>query len=148
MIRPALLAILVIFTAAARAEPWTGGFYRGIGEFHVYGKSADMKVVKDIVDFSVEKGLVLHAHCDEEALWRELSYRMDVADERRLSSAWKALFARHPTRFVVGSDSWINPRWESYSSLMAGYREWLGDLPSGVAERIAWRNASELLSSK
>jgi len=160
------------------------GIYKGIGEFHVYGKSAATRVMKDIVDFSVEKGLVLHAHCDEEALeilyghnpkarviwahtgfstplprleelfakypalWGELSYRMDVADERRLAPAWRAFFIRHPTRFVVGSDTWVIQRWESYSSIMAGYRDWLGELPREVAERVAWRNASELLSSK
>jgi len=160
------------------------GYYRGIGEFHVFGRSAATKVVKDIVDFSVEKGLVLHAHCDEEALeilfahnpkarviwahtgfgtplprveellgkypalWGELSYRMDVADERRLSPAWKAFFTKHPTRFLMGSDTWVVQRWETYPSIMGSYRDWLGELPKEVAERIAWRNASELLSSK
>ena len=44
------------------------GYYRGIGEFHVYGKAASGPWVKKIVDFSVEHDLWLHAHCDEEAL--------------------------------------------------------------------------------
>jgi predicted TIM-barrel fold metal-dependent hydrolase len=44
------------------------GFYRGIGEFHIFGRDAATEVVKEIVDFSVAKNLVLHAHCDEEAL--------------------------------------------------------------------------------
>ena len=44
------------------------GYYRGIGEFHIYGKSAATEWVKKIVDFAVERGLYLHAHCDEEAL--------------------------------------------------------------------------------
>ena len=44
------------------------GYYKGIGEFHVRGKSADTRVLKDIVDFSVAKGLVLHAHSDDEAI--------------------------------------------------------------------------------
>jgi hypothetical protein len=44
------------------------GYYRGIGEFHIYGKSAASDWVKKIVDFAVEKNLYLHAHCDEEAL--------------------------------------------------------------------------------
>jgi hypothetical protein len=44
------------------------GYYRGIGEFHIYGKSAASPLVKRIVDFAVEKDLWLHAHCDEEAL--------------------------------------------------------------------------------
>ena len=160
------------------------GIYRGIGEFHVFGKSADTRVVKDIVDFAVAKNLVLHAHCDEEALeilfahnpkarviwahtgfttplarveellakypalWGELSYRMDVAEEGHLAPGWKALFSRHPTRFVVGSDTWVNPRWESYAQLMSGYRAWLGELPPATAERIAWRNAAELFAVK
>lgn len=156
------------------------GFYRGIGEFHVFGRNAATKVVKDIVDFSVDKGLVLHAHCDEEALeilfahnprarviWAhtgfstplervdallrkypelrgELSYRWDVAEGGKLSAGWAALFRKHPTRFVVGSDTWVNQRWDSYAELMAGYRAWLGQLPPEVAQRVAWRNGAEL----
>jgi Amidohydrolase len=44
------------------------GYYRGIGEFHIYGKSAAGEQVKRIVDFAVERDLWLHPHCDEEAL--------------------------------------------------------------------------------
>jgi hypothetical protein len=44
------------------------GYYRGIGEFHIYGKAAASEWVKKMVDFAVEKNLYLHAHCDEEAL--------------------------------------------------------------------------------
>jgi hypothetical protein len=44
------------------------GYYRGIGEFHIYGKSAAGDQVRQIVNFAVERDLWLHAHCDEEAL--------------------------------------------------------------------------------
>ena len=44
------------------------GYYRGIGEFHIYGKAAAGAQVKQIVNFAVERDLWLHAHCDEEAL--------------------------------------------------------------------------------
>lgn len=44
------------------------GYYRGIGEFHLYGKSAWNPIVKRIVDFAVANDLYLHAHSDEEAL--------------------------------------------------------------------------------
>ena len=44
------------------------GYYRGIGEFHIYGQSAASEWVKKIVDFAVAHDLYLHAHCDEEAL--------------------------------------------------------------------------------
>jgi hypothetical protein len=151
------------------------GYYKGIGEFHVHGKAADTRVLKDIVDFAVERGLVLHAHSDDEAieilfahnprarviwahtgfgtpvprveemlrkypaLWGELSYRSGVD-----GAEWKALFMRHPTRFLVGSDTWVNERWASYGALMGGYRAWLGELPRDVAEAVAFRNAAAL----
>ena len=44
------------------------GYYRGIGEFHIYGDAAAGPLVKKIVDFAVERDLYLHAHCDEAAL--------------------------------------------------------------------------------
>ena len=156
------------------------GYYKGIGEFHVHGRAADTPVLKDIVDFSVAKDLILHAHCDDEALeilyahnpkarviwahtgfgtslarveellrkyaalWGELSYRSGIAGSSSLSAEWKALFARHPTRFLLGSDTWINERWASYPSIMGGYRPLLGELPREVAEQVAWRNAAAL----
>ena len=49
-------------------EEYARGYYRGIGEFHIYGKSAELDWVKKMVDFAVERNLYLHAHCDEEAL--------------------------------------------------------------------------------
>jgi hypothetical protein len=44
------------------------GYYRGVGEFHIYGQSAAAPLVKKVVDFAVEHDLYLHAHCDETAL--------------------------------------------------------------------------------
>jgi hypothetical protein len=58
------------------------GYYRGIGEFHIYGKSASTDWVKKIVDFAVERDLYLHAHCDEEALL------MLLAHNRRAKIIW------------------------------------------------------------
>lgn len=161
------------------------GFYRGVGEFHVYGMDADSKVLKDIVDFAVSKDLVLHAHCDDVALeilfkhnprasviwahtgfpgmpldrveallakyprlWGELSYRTDVAEGGKLSPEWRALFLKRPDRFLVGSDTWVNERWDRYPQLIAGYRAWLGELPPAVADAIAWGNGARLFGLK
>ena len=44
------------------------GYYRGVGEFHIYGNDAAGPLVKATVDFAVEHDLYLHAHCDEPAL--------------------------------------------------------------------------------
>ena len=43
------------------------GYYRGIGEFHLHGKSAENEWVKKTVDFAVANNLYLHAHSDDEA---------------------------------------------------------------------------------
>lgn len=156
------------------------GYYRGVGEFHLQGFAADTPVVKEIVDFAVARGLLLHAHCDDvaleilyrhnpkariiwahtgfglplarveellgkyPALWGELSYRSGVAGETSPPPEWKALFQRHPARFLLGSDTWVNERWTSYPQTMGNYRRLLGELPREVAERVAWRNAAEL----
>jgi len=78
------------------------------------------------------------------ALWCELSYRSGITDGSRLTPEWKRLFERYPDRFLLGSDTWIDQRWDSYGSLMAEYRSWLAQLPRSVAEKIAFRNAEQL----
>jgi predicted TIM-barrel fold metal-dependent hydrolase len=75
----------------------------------------------------------------------ELSYRPGLtAGDGRLSPAWRALLTEMPERFLVGSDTWINERWESYEGLMREARRWLGELPPAVARRIAWDNGAAL----
>jgi hypothetical protein len=161
------------------------GYYRGIGEGHIYGKAAAGEHVKRIVNFAVEKDLWLHMHCDEEALlllfghnpkvriiWAhtgfstppervrelmdkypalmgELSYRGGITEGGgKLSPAWNALFASHSSRFLLGSDTWINERWFSYDGIMKTYREWLAQLPQDQARRIAHENAERLFGGK
>lgn len=51
---------------------------------------------------------------------------------------------QYPTRFVIGSDAWVNQRWQYYGELMQGYRVWLGDLPPEVARNIGWDNGARL----
>jgi hypothetical protein len=161
------------------------GYYRGIGEFHIYGKAAAGPLVKKIVDFAVERDLWLHAHCDEEALlilfghnpkvriiWAhsgfsvpaarvrellaqypaligELSYRGGITEGgAKLSAEWRALFASHSDRFLLGSDTWINERWFAYDGIFKEYRAWLAQLPDDQAKRIAHGNAERLFGGK
>jgi predicted TIM-barrel fold metal-dependent hydrolase len=75
----------------------------------------------------------------------ELSYRPGLTDgDGRLSPVWRALFIERPDRFVVGSDTWVNQRWDDYEALMRQARQWLGDLPPEIARRIAWGNGAAL----
>ena len=78
------------------------------------------------------------------AVWCELSYRYGITDGGKLTPEWKRLFERYPDRFLLGSDTWIDQRWDSYGSIMADYRSWLAQLPQAVAEKIAFRNAEQL----
>ena len=49
---------------------------------------------------------------------------------------------------MIGSDTWVNQRWQYYDELMKGYRTWLGDLPAHVARKIAWNNGAALFGLK
>jgi hypothetical protein len=90
-----------------------------------------------------ELALALERH---PTLLLELSYRSDIAAGGHLASAWRTLLLRFPDRFLIGSDTWTNERWQGYGELIAGYRGWLGELPAEVAEAIAWRNADARLA--
>jgi predicted TIM-barrel fold metal-dependent hydrolase len=75
----------------------------------------------------------------------ELSYRPGLTEAGgRLSPAWRALLSEMPERFLVGSDTWVNERWDDYEGLMQQARRWLGDLPPAAARRIAWENGAAL----
>jgi hypothetical protein len=160
------------------------GYHRGVGEFHIFGKAAGGALVKQVVDFAVERDLWLHAHCDEEALlllfshnrqariiWAhtgfsvptarvkelldtypglmgELSYRGGITSGSTLSAEWRALFASHSQRFLIGSDTWINERWFAYDGLMKTYRDWLAQLPQDQARQVAHENAERLFGVK
>ena len=65
-----------------------------------------------------------------------------------LCPEWRALMLKYPSRFMIGSDTWVNQRWQYYDELMKGYRAWLGDLPPEVARQIAWGNGAALFGLK
>lgn len=86
-------------------QEYARGYYRGIGEFHIYGKTAASPWVKKIVDFAVEHDLYLHAHCDEEALlilfghdprakiiWAHTGFSVPPARVARLLEQYPALW--------------------------------------------------------
>ncbi|HVG50765.1 MAG TPA: amidohydrolase family protein [Xanthobacteraceae bacterium] len=83
------------------------------------------------------------------ALTAELSYRGGITEQGGvLANEWRETFAKYPTRFLIGSDTWIPERWISYDSIMATYRGWLGQLPPDQARLIAHGNAERLFNGK
>jgi hypothetical protein len=78
-------------------------------------------------------------------LMGELSYRPGLTCEGgKLCPEWRELLLKYPTRFMIGSDTWINQRWLYYDGLMKEYRAWLGELPPEIARKIAWDNGAAL----
>jgi hypothetical protein len=78
-------------------------------------------------------------------LMGELSYRPGLTCEQgRLCPEWRDLLLKYPGRFMLGSDTWINARWDQYDALMTGYRAWLAHLPADVAQAVAWGNGAAL----
>ena len=153
------------------------GIYKGIGEFHLFGKDAEAPYVAAIAGLAKERGLWLHAHCDEYALERllahapgvkiiwahtgmstplsqvdalfakypqimgELSFRNDLlVGEKKLDPGWLALLTKYPTRFMLGTDTWINQRWAYVPELITYYRKVLAQLPLPLAENLAFKN--------
>ena len=74
----------------------------------------------------------------------ELSGRLDVAPDGTLDPEWRELLVRHPDRFLVGTDTWVNAQWDAMPDLRARDRAWLAQLPTDAATLIARGNAERL----
>lgn len=63
-----------------------------------------------------------------------------------LDPAWKALIEKFPDRFLIGVDVWAPRLFEPamLDRLFTWTRRVLGELPPGVAERVAYRNAAAI----
>jgi hypothetical protein len=77
----------------------------------------------------------------------ELALRSDVASNGELDPEWRALFLRHPDRFMYGTDTWVPERWNALVDSAESARAWLRDLPDGVARAIAYGNAQRVFAA-
>lgn len=100
------------------------GIYRGIGEFHIFGKDADAPFMAKIARLAKERGLWLHAHADDDAVERILRHAPGVKmiwAHTGMSTPLdkvEAMFAQYPSlvgelsyRMDVEQDGALNPRW-------------------------------------
>jgi len=100
-------------------------------------------------------------------VWVEFSARdpyksigEQVADETgTLRASWLELIQQHPDRFMIGTDpiwpiteidSWhrADTGWDTINDLYTYHNRWLEKLSPELAERVRFRNASELLRKK
>ncbi len=59
---------------------------------------------------------------------------------------WEKIVFDFQDRLMVGSDTWVNGRWDVYGSIMDSNRLWLSYFPREVAEKIAYKNAERVFS--
>jgi hypothetical protein len=79
-------------------------------------------------------------------LWCDLAFRSDHASNGKVDPAWRAAFLEFPDRFMVGTDTFTPERWYYVVEHAHWSRQWLADLPTEVAERLAWKNGEALFS--
>ena len=154
--------------------------YATIGEFHLFGSSADLPIPTRIVELAAEHNLILHAHSDADAverllaqndqvkvlwahsgfdqpevisamlskhdrLWADLAFRSEPGSGGTVSPEWMKLFTEHPDRMMLGTDTYTPERMYYLPEHAESARVWLDTLPADLAERIAWKNAHDLL---
>jgi hypothetical protein len=105
-------------------EEFKRGYYRGIGEFHLYGKAAWSPWVKKAVDFAVANDLYLHAHSDEEALlilfehnprakiiWAHTGFSVEPVRVAELLDKYPALWGELSYRSGIMRGNELAPEW-------------------------------------
>ena len=80
-------------------------------------------------------------------LWCDLAFRGDHHSGGKVTDEWRAAFLEFPDRFTLGTDTYTPERWLYVGEHASTARAWLSTLPGDVAEKIAYRNAEDLLGS-
>jgi predicted TIM-barrel fold metal-dependent hydrolase len=81
-------------------------------------------------------------------LWVDTSVRDErIAPDERLLPEWRALFERHPERFVVAVDTFSVNRWLQYEEVVAQIRSWVDPLPPPLKDNLLHDNAARLFDS-
>ncbi len=111
---------------------------------HIFRLDPQARAIWAHTGFSVSTERVAELMRRHAQLYGELSYRNDITAFGRITSGWRRLFETHGDRFLLGSDAWINSRWEQYDEIMRYYREWLAQLPPEIAARIAHGNGERM----
>jgi len=109
------------------------GYFRGVGEFHIYGEAAARPLVKKAVEFAAARDLYVLAHCDEAALnilfehhggakiiWAHTGFSTPVARVRELLAQYPTLMGELSYRSGITEDGRLTDEWRE---LFAGYSD-------------------------
>lgn len=142
--------------ALIETELARGVGYRGIGEFHVFGRDADTPWVRRIVALAVERGLWLHAHCDDAALdillahdprvriiWAHTGFSTPPATIARYFARYPNLVGELSYRYDITEDGRLTPAWRELfvahsDRFVLGSDTWINERWVRYAEIIAY----------
>ena len=129
--------------------------YAAIGEFHVYGKEADLPVVRRMVDLAKQHNLLLHVHSDADAIdrifahdpqarvvWAHAGFE-EPARVRQAMSAHKNLWADLSIRSDVADGAKVAGNWRKLfldfpDRFMVGTDTYSPERWSDVAAHADW----------
>lgn len=118
---------------------------------------SDAKAI-DLIFKSYPDALVLWAHSGfdrpeavrqvlerHENLWADLAFRSDQSVGGKVADDWLPVFTAFPDRFMVGTDTFAPERWYYVGDHADFSREWITSLPGELVDRIAYRNAENMI---
>lgn len=116
----------------------------------LYGLDRDVKIIWAHAGLGEEAGVVYDLMAEFPELLADTSLReyaiLGAGDE--IDPDWMKIIIAFQDRLMVGSDTWVNSQWASYSEIIDTNRRWLSKLPREVAEKIAYKNAERLFGRK
>jgi hypothetical protein len=105
-------------------EEYKRGYYKGVGEFHIYGETAQRPLVRKTVDFATERDLFVLAHCDERALaimlannpkakmiWAHTGFSTAVEQVRDFLDKHPTLMMELSYRSGIAEGGSVSPEW-------------------------------------
>lgn len=105
-------------------EEFKRGYYRGVGEFHIFGQGAQRPLVRKTVDFATERDLFVLAHCDDDALaimlannpkarmiWAHTGFSTSVARLRELLDSHPTLMMELSYRSGIADGGGVAAEW-------------------------------------
>ena len=98
--------------------------------------------------FDVDIDIITNKLQRHKKLMIELSYREGITEDGRLTDKWRKAFMKFPSRFLIGTDTYIEQRWLELPELTNHYQAWLAQLPGDISDAIAYKNGERLFSRK
>lgn len=116
----------------------------------LYGLDSEVKIIWAHAGLGEPASAVYDLMKEYQKLYADTSLReyaiLGSGDD--LDPQWKKIIFEFQDRLMVGSDTWVNAQWDSYTSIIASNRRWLSKLPKEVAEKIAYKNAEQYFNRK